>query len=69
MKFEYTGNNKIRKTFNEYAKAALVLYATLGSAYNLAFKTGHQSVDLATGRSQPTAIEQMILDKFEGDKK
>lgn len=53
----YEGQNKLRKEFNELASSALIIYAALGSCYNLANKTGHQSADLATGRSTPTRLE------------
>lgn len=58
----YNGPNKTRKTFNEIAAGILSLYVLLGNGYNLLFKTGHPSADIATGRSTPTALEQMIMD-------
>jgi len=43
------------------AGAALVVYVIGGSAVN-ATKTGHPSADIATGISQPTALERMLMD-------
>ena len=62
MENVYKGQNKIRKAINDIAVTALVIYAIGGSYLNLATKTGHPSADIATGRSQPTAIEQILID-------
>ena len=62
METIYKGPNKARKAFNETAAGILTAYVLIMNGYNLMFKTGHPSADLATGRSQPTALEQMIMD-------
>jgi hypothetical protein len=70
MKLMYTGPNKLREAFNRIAATVLTLYAVGGSSVYVSTKTGHPSADIATGRSQPTALEQIIMGLADkGDKK
>lgn len=65
----YNGPNKLRKTFNKIATGVIGLYVLIGNGYNITSKTGHPSVDIATGRSTPTALEQMLMDSVKENKK
>lgn len=56
----YKGTNKLRRNLNRIAAAGLILYAGGGSSNN-SIKTGHPSADIATGRSQPTELEKMLI--------
>ena len=60
MEYKYKGQNKIRKKINRLAEGALILYAVLGSAYNLPM-TGHPSTDIVLGLKQPTALEKILI--------
>ena len=66
MKFMYEGPNRLREGINGWAACALILYVLSGNFYNLVNKTGHPSADIATGRSQPTPIERVIMEGFSG---
>ncbi len=64
MKYKYQGQNKIRKAVNDIVETALIAYVIAGSFYNLPM-TGHLSSDIATGLTQPTALEQVLIDSVQ----
>lgn len=67
MEYIYKGPNKTREAVNIIGGAVLAFYASLGihpifgDIYKVATKTGHPSADIATGRSQPTQLEQILI--------
>lgn len=56
-----TRYERLKENFKGFAKIGLLLYVVSGCNYINATKTGHQSADLATGRSQPTKLEKTLI--------
>jgi hypothetical protein len=52
---------RIYKTLKDAAITAGIIYAFAGSTAYRYLKTGHQSADLALGRSTPTFLEKSLL--------
>lgn len=52
---------RLKQNVMGFAKVGLFLYLVGGCNYINATKTGHQSIDLATGRSQPTKLEKIWI--------
>ncbi len=64
MKYQYRTEplGKLKMNLKEFA----IAYAIIGTMFiDYNNKTGHQSADLATGRSQPTQLETKFLNLFD----
>jgi len=62
MKIIYNGPNQLRRIINYAGATTFAIFCAGYTALNNAVFTGHPSADIVTGRSQPTAIEKIIID-------
>lgn len=67
MKNTHNLYERTKQSVKDLAVTGLIIYALVGNSYNLINKTGHQSADLATGRSNPTALECFVIESFGGN--
>ena len=61
MKNTQTIYERVKQNVKYTIMTGAVLYTLIGNSYILTTKTGHQSADLATGRSTPIHLEQFAL--------